>query len=129
MCAKNYQARRKPSINQTAEVIGNQLLRNSTSVAANYRAACRSRSTAEFISKIGIVEEERRISFRDGDAGRIRNYTLRADRKALGRRHAVNQNLGIVDKNGSRRKVKAVIAQIPHSAFRIPHLSNIATFR
>ena len=39
-------------------VIGSQLLRSSTSVGANYRAACRGRSTAEFISKMGIVEEE-----------------------------------------------------------------------
>jgi four helix bundle protein len=38
--------------------IANQLIRSGTSVAANYRAACRARSKAEFISKIGIVEEE-----------------------------------------------------------------------
>ena len=42
----------------TARVIGNQLLRSGTSVGANYRAACRARSQAEFISKIGVVEEE-----------------------------------------------------------------------
>lgn len=41
-----------------AKVIGNQLLRSGTSVASNYRAACRARSRAEFISKIGIVVEE-----------------------------------------------------------------------
>jgi len=39
-------------------VVGHQLLRSSTSVAANYRAACRARSKAEFIAKIGNVEEE-----------------------------------------------------------------------
>jgi four helix bundle protein len=39
-------------------VLGNQFLRCSTSVAANYRAACRGRSRAEFISKIGTVLEE-----------------------------------------------------------------------
>ena len=44
--------------NQTGLVIGNQLLRSGTSVGANYRAACRARSVAEFISKLGIVEEE-----------------------------------------------------------------------
>lgn len=38
--------------------IGGQLTRSSTSVAANYRAACRARSKAEFIAKMGIVEEE-----------------------------------------------------------------------
>jgi len=38
--------------------IANQLVRSGTSVAANYRAACRGRSHAEFISKIGVAEEE-----------------------------------------------------------------------
>jgi four helix bundle protein len=38
--------------------IGNQIIRSGTSVAANYRAACRARSNADFISKITIVEEE-----------------------------------------------------------------------
>jgi four helix bundle protein len=38
--------------------IANQLMRAGTSVGANYRAACRSRSKAEFIAKIGTVEEE-----------------------------------------------------------------------
>ncbi len=38
--------------------IGNQLMRSGTSVGANYRSACRGRSKAEFIAKIGIVEEE-----------------------------------------------------------------------
>lgn len=41
-----------------AYVIGKQLLRSGTSVGANYRAACRARSTAEFIAKLGIVQEE-----------------------------------------------------------------------
>ena len=47
-----------PPRNMTAEVIGKQLLRSATSVGANYRAACRGRSKAEFASKLGIVEEE-----------------------------------------------------------------------
>ena len=38
--------------------IGSQLMRSGTSVAANYRAACRPRSKAEFIAKLGTVEEE-----------------------------------------------------------------------
>jgi four helix bundle protein len=38
--------------------IGGQLVRSGTSVAANYRAACRARSKAEFISRWGVVEEE-----------------------------------------------------------------------
>ncbi len=42
----------------TAQVIGRQLLRAATSVGANYRAAVRGRSRADFIAKLGIVEEE-----------------------------------------------------------------------
>ncbi|MBV4356994.1 four helix bundle protein [Pinibacter aurantiacus] len=41
-----------------AQIIGKQLLRSATSVAANYRAACRSRSFAEYHSKLSIVIEE-----------------------------------------------------------------------
>jgi four helix bundle protein len=43
---------------RAASVIGGQLLRCGTSVGANYRAACRARSSADFVSKMGIVEEE-----------------------------------------------------------------------
>jgi four helix bundle protein len=43
---------------EPARVIGRQLLRSSTSVAANYRAACRARSGADFVSKISVVVEE-----------------------------------------------------------------------
>lgn len=43
---------------KTGQVIEYQILKSGTSVAANYRAACRSRSPADFISKISIVEEE-----------------------------------------------------------------------
>ena len=38
--------------------IGKQFMRSATSVGANYRSACRARSTAEFIAKVGIGEEE-----------------------------------------------------------------------
>jgi four helix bundle protein len=44
--------------NRTCNIIGGQLLRAGTSVGANYRAACRAKSTADFISKMGTVEEE-----------------------------------------------------------------------
>ena len=41
-----------------AQIIGQQLLRSSTSLAANYRAACVSRSRKEFLAKLSIVVEE-----------------------------------------------------------------------
>ena len=50
-----YQALPKTTESQ---IIGKQLLRSATSVAANYRAGCRARSNAEFYSKISIVIEE-----------------------------------------------------------------------
>src|SRR6058998_3967627 len=43
---------------RVADVIGGQLLRAGTSVAANYRSARRARSRREFLAKMGIVEEE-----------------------------------------------------------------------
>lgn len=44
--------------NRITYVLGNQILKSGTSVGANYRAACRARSRAEFIAKMGIVLEE-----------------------------------------------------------------------
>lgn len=43
---------------KVSNVLGGQLLRSETSVGANYRAACRAKSTADFIAKLAIVEEE-----------------------------------------------------------------------
>jgi four helix bundle protein len=43
---------------RVAGVLGNQLLRAGTSVGANYRVACRAKSSADFVNKLKIVEEE-----------------------------------------------------------------------
>ena len=43
---------------RVVSLISNQMVRSGTSAGANYRAACRARSKADFISKMGIVEEE-----------------------------------------------------------------------
>lgn len=43
---------------RSADALCRQLVRSATSVGANYRAACRARSNNEFVSKLGIVEEE-----------------------------------------------------------------------
>lgn len=43
---------------EATRIIGRQFLRSGTSLAANYRATCRARSAADFISKINIVTEE-----------------------------------------------------------------------
>ena len=49
--------RRLPE-NREGRLIGNQIFRSGTSVAANYRAACRATSKAEFVSRLAVVEEE-----------------------------------------------------------------------
>jgi len=43
---------------EEARLVGKQLFRSGTSVGANYRAACRGRSKADFIAKLGVVLEE-----------------------------------------------------------------------
>jgi four helix bundle protein len=43
---------------EAVRIIGRQFLRSGTSLAANYRASCRARSAADFISKISVVTEE-----------------------------------------------------------------------
>ena len=48
----------KNEVKESLRVIRNQLLRSATSVGANYRAACRSRSNREFYSKLSITIEE-----------------------------------------------------------------------
>jgi four helix bundle protein len=45
-------------ISRSGNAIANQIVRSSTSVAANYRALCRAKSRADFINKTSIVEEE-----------------------------------------------------------------------
>ena len=44
--------------NRTADIISRQLLRSATSIGANYRAACRGKSTPDVMAKLPIVEEE-----------------------------------------------------------------------
>lgn len=46
------------SKDRVSDVLARQITRSATSVAANYRAACRARTKVEFASKIGLVEEE-----------------------------------------------------------------------
>jgi len=47
-----------PKSDDAGRIIAKQIIRSGTSVAANYRATCRARSKAEFVAKIGTVEEE-----------------------------------------------------------------------
>ena len=58
-------------------VLANQLARSATFVGANYRAACRARSRAEFASKLGIVAEEADESLYWLELSRDGNFVLR----------------------------------------------------
>jgi len=49
--------------NRASNTLCNQLLRSATSVGANYRAACKGKSTADFINKIVICEEKQTSAF------------------------------------------------------------------
>jgi four helix bundle protein len=102
---------------RSADAIGGQLLRAGTSVGANYRAACRSRSRREFVAKLGIVEEEADeaqfwldlvVERGLGDAERV--SSLREEARQL-----------VAITVSSIRTARRAFRSIPHSAFRIPH--------
>jgi four helix bundle protein len=102
---------------RTADVIGKQLLRAGTSVAANYRAACRARSRREFIAKMGIVEEE-------ADESQFWLEMIAESRVAAAERlTALQREAGqlVAISVSSIRTAREGRRTIPHSAFRIPH--------
>jgi four helix bundle protein len=110
--------------NLACDVIGRQLLRSGTSVGANYRAACRAKSPAHFISKIGDVEEEADES---GywlemlvDSG---NARLEQIKELL---QESNELVAIMVTSSNTAKkspstAKELRSSTPHSALRTPH--------
>jgi len=101
---------------QPTDVLGRQLLRSGTSVAANYRAARRARSRKEFLAKMGIVEEEAdESSFwleLLTDAGLINPEETRR------LRGEADQLVAIIV--SSIRTARGPRGTVPHSAFRVP---------
>jgi four helix bundle protein len=101
---------------RSAEILGRQLLRSGTSVAANYRAARRARSRKEFLAKLGIVEEEADESCfwleLLADAGLSRS----ADIERL--RNEADQLVAITI--SSIRTARGPHSAVPRSAFRVP---------
>ena len=73
----------------SGRAIGNQLVRSATSVGANYRAACRSRSRAEFAAKLGVVAEEADESVYWLEL--VREGELRSDAKISGLLREANE--------------------------------------
>jgi four helix bundle protein len=101
---------------RAADVIGRQLLRAGTSVAANYRSARRARSRKEFLAKLGIVEEEADESafWLDllTDAGLVTPARIGALRHEAGQLVAITV--------ASIRTARGGRGSLPRSAFRVP---------
>jgi four helix bundle protein len=108
--------------NRTANHIGGQLLRCGTSVGANYRAACRARSAAEFCAKMGIVEEEadESVFWMEMliDAKLVKCELLAA---LIQEAHEIVSMTVASIQTARRRKAKTRNQKTPHSALRIPH--------
>jgi len=103
--------------NRYGDVIGRQLLRAATSVAANYRSACRARSRKDFIAKMGIVEEEADESQFwlevVADCALIDSSRVSPLGKEAGELVAITVS--------SIRTARRAPHSTPHSAVRIPH--------
>src|SRR6185437_14914130 len=110
---------------RTCDVLGRQLLRSATSVGANYRAACRAKSPADFINKLGNVEEEADES---GfwlemllDSGKVRLEQV----KNLVQESNELVAIMVASINTAKKSpstARQLRSSTPHSAFRTPHL-------
>jgi four helix bundle protein len=111
--------------NRTSHVLGGQLLRAGTSVGANYRAACRARSVADFISKMGIVEEEADECLYWVellvDAGMLSTEKTDSMLQEAGELVAISvASINTARRNNTPRPAKTYVRPIPHSALRTP---------
>jgi len=99
-------------------VLGRQLLSSATSVGANYRAACRAKSPADFISKMGTVEEEADESGfwmeMVQDSGKMRAEQLKALLQEANELVAIMVS-SIITARKSSSKVPTTPSPIPHS--------------
>jgi four helix bundle protein len=110
---------------RVSNVLGNQLLRAGTSVGANYRAATRAKSPADFIAKMGIVEEESDESAFWMD---LLETTARLDSKfaqplikEAGELTAIAvASIRTARRNTAESRSNARITTAPRSAFRAP---------
>ncbi len=102
--------------NRVADVIGHQLLRAGTSVAANYRSARRARSRREFLAKMGIVEEEADESSFWLEL--LVEAQVVASQRVVELRHEAEQLVAITV--ASIRTARGGRGSVPRSAFRVP---------
>jgi four helix bundle protein len=112
---------------RVSNILGNQLLRAGTSVGANYRSATRAKSPADFIAKMGIVEEESDESAFWMDlletTARLNSKLSQPLIKEAGELTAIAvASIRTARRTASESKFRARAATVPHSAFRAPHL-------
>jgi four helix bundle protein len=110
---------------RVSNVLGNQLLRSGTSVAANYRSATRAKSPADFIAKMGLVEEESDESFLWMDlleaSGRLQPAKAQSLIKEAGELTAISvASIRTARRTASISKTTARTTAVPHSALRAP---------
>ena len=103
-------------VGRTADVVGRQLLRSGTSVAANYRAARRSKSRRDFIAKMGSVEEEADESEFWLDVIGVRG--MAEPEQVLALRHEASELVAITV--ASIRTARGASTSVPRSPFRVP---------
>lgn len=111
--------------NMVNEVLGKQLLRSGTSVAANYRSATRAKSPADFINKMTIVEEEADESVLWTDlleaSGRINPAVAQPVMKEAGELTAIAvASIRTARRNAAESKISARTTTVPRSPFRAP---------
>ena len=111
---------------QTCNVLGRQLLRSATSVAANYCAACRAKSTLDFISKMGTVEEEADESglWMEllSESQKVRNQMAAPLLKEANELVAIAvASINTARRSDTKTTSPAEKVRIPHSALRTPH--------
>ena len=118
---------------RTSRVIGGQLLRAGTSVGANYRAACRAKSAADFISKMGNVEEEADESgywvellvdaakLKPEKAARLLDESGELVAISVASINTARRNNARSSTGTSAQRVPRRALRTPHSALRTPH--------
>jgi four helix bundle protein len=106
--------------NTTAgRALASQIVRSGTSVAANYRAACRAKSTADFVAKMGIVEEEADETLFWLEL--LEESELVSPAKLAAIKQEANELIAITVasiKTARRNRAPESAFRIPHSAFR-----------
>jgi four helix bundle protein len=103
-----------------SEVLGKQLLRSGTSVAANYRSATRSKSAADFIAKMSLVEEEADESFLWTDLLDASARLKPAEARPLMQEAIAVSSVRTARLNSDTPRTAARPSAVPRSAFRAP---------